>query len=466
MSDRLPPFDNEAEEAVLAAGLVDPTALIECIEIVRPEMFYREKHGWIWAVMCDLWSREGGVNQIAVAHELGRRDQLEACGGQTFLADIIRRLPTSLGSAFYGNIVREGWRRRELIQVGARIQALGFDDSQADIDQLNERASEMVMRLMADRARPMTQTVGEIIAGGLGEQLLAVAGGEEEERSLAGVETGWDEFDEMVGRCRPGKLISLLAYPGIGKSFLTQWACWSFGRQGVPSLIVTTEMSASEITGRLVDIAKGRPQGSRSPMAEQARVNRGLGELADLPISITDVGRIHVRALQSEVRRQVAMRGIAVVVLDTLQEMRADGRDQRERLEELTSEAKGMALNNQVAVILVSHVKRDMELAGSVPPRLSLNSGHGSSSIEKNSDVVVALEPVAYGLRDRQPIDGWGLINHKGEYTRFQNQRGYVPIQITSHKRRDGLRSSAVRALNWNWGGQFTPLTEEEGMLP
>ena len=96
--EKLPPHDIEAEEAVIAALLVDPEAVFRISPIVTSADFFREKHGWIYDACLALADRDEAINQITVAHELARRDRLEEAGGQTYLADIIRRLPTSMGA--------------------------------------------------------------------------------------------------------------------------------------------------------------------------------------------------------------------------------------------------------------------------------------------------------------------------------------------------------------------------------
>jgi replicative DNA helicase len=104
--ERLPPHDIEAEEAVVAALMVDPQAMVAVHGIVKPIDFFREKNGWIYEACVDLWGRDEVVNQITVAHELATKDRLEDVGGQAYLADTIRRLPTSLGVEFYARIVK------------------------------------------------------------------------------------------------------------------------------------------------------------------------------------------------------------------------------------------------------------------------------------------------------------------------------------------------------------------------
>src|SRR3990172_959211 len=123
--DRLPPHDNEAEEAVIAACMVDSAATAECVGVVRPEHFFREKNGWIFGVICDLWSRgQEEINAITVAHGLMLAGKLDECGGQSFLADVIRRLPTSVGAKWYAEIVVRSARYRRLISKATTIVQL------------------------------------------------------------------------------------------------------------------------------------------------------------------------------------------------------------------------------------------------------------------------------------------------------------------------------------------------------
>lgn len=87
--EKLPPHDVEAEEAVIAASMVDPDAIYRIAPILKPSDFFREKNAWVYQACVDLWTRDEAINQITVAHELARADRLEDAGGQAYLADTI-----------------------------------------------------------------------------------------------------------------------------------------------------------------------------------------------------------------------------------------------------------------------------------------------------------------------------------------------------------------------------------------
>ena len=73
-AEKLPPFDVEAEEAVIASILVDDEAIGRVEGIVQAEDFYRDQNRWAYEACLALWSRNESINQVTLAHELSRRD--------------------------------------------------------------------------------------------------------------------------------------------------------------------------------------------------------------------------------------------------------------------------------------------------------------------------------------------------------------------------------------------------------
>ena len=144
--ERLPPHDTEAEEAVVASLLVDSEAVYRVTPILRPQDFFREKNAWVYEACLDLWSRDEAINQITVAHELARRERLEDVGGQTYLADLIRSLPTSIGVEFYAQIVRRDSTYRSLIHAATAITQLAYD-APADLEAVLNRAETLLQQL-------------------------------------------------------------------------------------------------------------------------------------------------------------------------------------------------------------------------------------------------------------------------------------------------------------------------------
>ena len=87
--DRLPPQSIEAEQSVLGSLLIDRDAVIEVADFLKPEDFYRQAHGRIYAAIIELSERREPVDVVTVAEALERTGDLEAIGGRAYLATLI-----------------------------------------------------------------------------------------------------------------------------------------------------------------------------------------------------------------------------------------------------------------------------------------------------------------------------------------------------------------------------------------
>ena len=69
-TDRTPPQNIEAEQAVLGAIFLEPNSLILASEILVPEDFYRSGHQKIFDVMLTLNEMGKAIDLVTVTEEL------------------------------------------------------------------------------------------------------------------------------------------------------------------------------------------------------------------------------------------------------------------------------------------------------------------------------------------------------------------------------------------------------------
>src|SRR3990167_8130672 len=146
VAERLPPFDVEAEEAVLASLLVDEDAIYRVHGVLRPEQFYREQNRWTYEACLALWERNETINQVTVTHELARRGKLEEVGGPSFLSRIVIDLPTPIGVEHYAGIVHRDWVYNQLIGACSQILGMAYQGG-PDLDAVLGRAEGMILAL-------------------------------------------------------------------------------------------------------------------------------------------------------------------------------------------------------------------------------------------------------------------------------------------------------------------------------
>src|SRR4030042_2367077 len=130
-SEKVPPHNIDAEEAVIGSLLVDGTAIYKIASLLEPQHFYSEQNSLVYGVCLALYERNEPIDQITVAHELDRKGKLEACGGAAYLSHLISICPTSLDIEHHAKIVHRLALMRRLIDAAGQIAGIGY---QADPD--------------------------------------------------------------------------------------------------------------------------------------------------------------------------------------------------------------------------------------------------------------------------------------------------------------------------------------------
>ena len=63
---KVPPHDIEAEQAILGSMLTDRDAVIDAIELLKEEAFYREDNRAIYSAILSLYSKSEPIDLITV----------------------------------------------------------------------------------------------------------------------------------------------------------------------------------------------------------------------------------------------------------------------------------------------------------------------------------------------------------------------------------------------------------------
>ncbi|KLD60299.1 hypothetical protein WP50_11485 [Lactiplantibacillus plantarum] len=86
--DQTPPQNIEAEKAVLGAIFLNSDALVEAMEFVEAQDFYRRAHQIIFASMVTLNDRDEAIDAVTVSDLLTAQNQLDDVGGMSYIAEL------------------------------------------------------------------------------------------------------------------------------------------------------------------------------------------------------------------------------------------------------------------------------------------------------------------------------------------------------------------------------------------
>ncbi|MCU0566113.1 MAG: replicative DNA helicase [Oculatellaceae cyanobacterium Prado106] len=434
-SDRLPPQNIDAEEAILGGILLDPEAIGRVMELLHPEAFYISAHQEIYRAAVALQAQGRPTDLMSITSWLGDRGLLEKVGGQSRIVQLVDRTISAVNIDQYAQLVTEKYVRRKLIQAGGEIAQLGYDTS-ASLEKILDQSEQKVFGLAQDRTNRGLASTADI---------LTTTFSDIESRSLGmvlpGISCGFYDLDAMTQGFQRSDLIITAGRPAMGKtSFVLNIARNIAAFHKLPIAVFSLEMSKEQLVYRLLSseaqVESGRLRAGRISQNEWEPLGHAISVLSQLPLFIDDTPNITVSEMRSKARRLQAEQGgaLGLILIDYLQLMEGSGSDNRvQELSKVTRSLKGLARELNVPIIALSQLSRGVEARTNKRPMMS--DLRESGSIEQDADLIIMLYRDEYYNEDtpdrgiaeviitkhRNGPVGTVKVLFEPQYTRFRN---------------------------------------------
>jgi len=440
-ADRRPPYSEDAEQAVLAAMMMDTDAVMRASEVVDDSMFYREAHRRVFRAMMALTERREVVDPLTLSDELARRGELEASGGGDYITFLIDAIPTAANVEYHARIVREKALLRRLIEVSTGIVGEAFEGRTTAADLL-DAAEHRILQLSQARGGAEFTRIKELLWPTM-ERIEALSKGG---KNITGVPSGFSDLDEITSGFQPSELVIVAARPAMGKtSFCLNLAQHAAIEHNIPIAFFSLEMSKESLVQRLLTSeARIDAQRLRKGMLRDddfPRLARAAGILSSAPIYIDDSASITLLEMRSRARRLKVDAGVGLVIIDYLQLIQGPTSENRQQeISQISRSLKALAKELAVPVIALSQLSRAPEQRTGESKRPQLSDLRESGAIEQDADLVMFIfRPEVYegptdkdgnslegrsevivGKQRNGPIGTVNLYFHKS-YTRFES---------------------------------------------
>lgn len=440
---RIPPQSIEAEESILGSMIVDKTAINTAIEIVRPDDFYRQSNGEVYSAIIDLFNKNEPVDLITLQEELKRRGTLESIGGVTYLANLSGGVATTANTEYYCKIVEDKSTLRKLINSSNEIIGKAYEDSE-EVNIIIEVAEKNIFDITQGSQREGFAPINEVLLDSFAkiEEMAANKGG------LTGLTTGFIDIDMKLSGLQKSDLVLLAARPSMGKTALgINIVTNSALKAGAKVAVFSLEMSKEQLVQRMiaatahVDLQK--IISGRLDEEEWLNIINSMGPLSAADVYIDDTAGISLMEMKAKCRRLKIEKGLDLIVIDYLQLMQMEGR-QESRQQEISSISRGLkalAKEMDCPVIALSQLSRAPELRADHRPILS--DLRESGAIEQDADVVLFLYRDDYYNEDsdqknigeliiakhRNGPTGTLELVFKKEFTKFLNKENFASDQ-------------------------------------
>jgi len=408
---RTPPRNEEAEEALLSAILVDNTALLDVVDLLGPQDFYRTAHGTIFAAMTDLFNRGEPIDLVTVTNALREKGRLEAVGGAAFVARLLNDVLPAANAQHYARIVHDKAVLRRLIEQANAIAKRCYAE-QGSAEEIVDFAESALFAVTEKKARQSFYPLSKLI-----DRSIDFLEEKQKNKSLVtGVPTGFTQIDHLTSGLQNADLIILAARPSMGKTALAlNIARNAAVEAGVPVAIFSLEMSKEQITLRLL-CAEARIDSSKLrsgffTLEDWERVTEAASTLSSAPIFIDDSPGLTALEVRAKARRLKMDKNIGLVVIDYLQLMQGRPGAERRELEisEISRALKSLAKELDLPVLALSQLNRMLEQRTDKRPRLS--DLRESGALEQDADVVAFIyRDEVYNPEENNPNRGTAEI--------------------------------------------------------
>ena len=388
---RLPPYNLDAEQAVLGSMLLDRDTISQVEELLNANDFYREPHGLIFTAIVDIMERGEPVDIITVIDELRNQGNLERIGGSSYIASLASSVPTASNAMYYSRIVEQKSVLRRLIEAGTKIATLGYE-TDSPVEELVDQSEKLVFTIAQQRVMTDFADTKNLVT----EAYEKIDNLFHNKRLTTGVRSGFEGIDQLTSGFQPSDLVIIAARPSIGKtSFCLNIAESVTLREKLPIAIFSLEMSKEQLIQRMicsqarVDAQKVRTGFLSNEDIE--RISNVIPGLYAAPLYIDDTPGITLLEVRIKARRLKMDKGLSLVIVDYLQLMSSKKRSENrvQEISEMTRGLKNLARELHVPVIAVSQLSREVEKRESKKPQLS--DLRESGTIEQDADTVIML---------------------------------------------------------------------------
>jgi replicative DNA helicase len=392
---KLQPQAIDIEAAILGAVMLEKDALIQVIDILRPESFYHPKHQLIYKAVVQLFDRSEPIDILTVANQLRMNGELEMAGGAFYITELTSTINSAANLEAHTRIIQEQAIKRELISIASQIEKDAFEET-TDVFELLDKTEQLLFKVSEGNVKKNFADMRSILRAAL----LELESKRGVEGTLTGVPSGFTQLDRLTSGWQKSDLIILAARPAMGKTAFVisamRNAAVDFNK---PVAIFSLEMSSVQLVNRLIsaeaELESEKIKKGNLEEYEWQQLHHKIRKLDNAPIYIDDTPALTIRELRTKCRRLKQKHGLEMIIIDYLQLMSGDGGakgggNREQEISQISRSLKTLAKELSVPVIALSQLSRAVETRGG-DKKPQLSDLRESGAIEQDADMVIFL---------------------------------------------------------------------------
>ncbi|MFN6303669.1 MAG: replicative DNA helicase [Planctomycetota bacterium] len=386
----LQPQAKDAEIAILGAILIESNAIDKVTDLLTPDSFYVSAHQKIFTSILNLQKKHQPIDLVTVTEELKQAGHLDEIGGPYELVKLTNAIVSSANIVNHARLVHEKYTLRKLISISSEITAKALDP-ESDCFELIDLAEKQIMTLSNNNTAD-TLHISSVLINTLNKIDKWKAVG----TSITGIKSGFSDLDNATRGWQPGDLIIVAARPSVGKTAfalnLVRNAALSGAGVGIWSLEMKAPYLALRMLAAQSDIILNKLQTGSLTDVEYKKLAESANSLSRYNIFFDDANAVNLRSLKAKARRLKKKHDIGLIVIDYLQLMHGESKNNREQeIATISRELKNLAQELEIPIVALSQLSREgvKNSSWDVPPPIS--SLRESGAIEQDADLILML---------------------------------------------------------------------------
>lgn len=451
---KVPPQATDLEEIVLGSLMLEKEKVLEIIDILSTDSFYKDAHKKIFKAILGLSEKLQPIDILTVIEELRRNSHLEEVGGAYYITQLTNRVASAAHIQFHARIIQQKFIQRELIRVSTEIQDKSYDPS-IDVNELLDFSERELYTIASGNIKKETSQIKDVIS----EAIRNIEEAGKREDGLSGVPSGFSELDRVTSGWQRSDMVVIAARPSMGK---TAFVLSMMRNMAVvykqPVALFSLEMSSVQLVNRLIvgetGLSSDKIKTGKLTSAEWVQLEVKIKDLTEAPIFIDDTPAITIFELRAKLRRLKATHDIQLAVIDYLQLMSGSG-DAQSREQEVSTISRGIkavAKELNIPILALSQLNRGVELRGG-DKRPMVSDLRESGAIEQDADIIIFIHrPERYGILEDE--EGNSTVG-KAEIIVAKHRNGAVCDVILR------FISEQARFTDWEGSDMLAPIDAE-----
>jgi replicative DNA helicase len=387
-------YNIQAEIDILGGILTDNDNLIEVIDILKPEDFFKGTHKNLYQGMIALYSQEKPVDITNLVNFF--RNDIGAFGGISGLSEIMAKAAPHF-SRSHAEIIKEKSNMRKLQLI---LQHTLQDLAKNSYDEALNKIQGDALNLSSDNeSEYVTDT--ELMK----RTIETIEFNYQNKGQTLGIESGLPSLDKAISGFEKGMVYVVAGRPSMGKTAFTLNLIQKFSEKH-RGLFYSQEMNEQQLGMRrlamkaMIDAAKLK-SGNLQDNDFITLVQRG-SQISQGGCVTSCKSSVHVNEILAHGKKMKLQGGIDFIAVDHLDLMDNSEMGENLRIQTTTKmkRLKTIAKELECPVIVLSQLSRAVEMRADKRPMLS--DLKESAGVEENSDIVLMLYRDEYYNKDTE----------------------------------------------------------------